>query len=85
MPRLTTRGVCFSRFESDAETLRFPKGGVYGAEHRAENPFRIGVPDVANELTRTLSRMQDEINRLRDEVEHSAHFNLSDSWPPKAA
>lgn len=81
MPRMTTTGIRFNRLDSDAETLRFPEGGVFGRHQQPENRFRIGLPDVGNEITRTIARMQEQINRLRDEVDHG----LSDSWPPKAA
>lgn len=81
MPRTTTTGIRINRLDSDAETLHFPEGGVFGRNQKPENRFRIGLPDVANEVTRTLARMQDQINRIRDDV----HNNLSDSWPPKAA
>lgn len=85
MPRTTTTGVRFNRLDSDAETLRFPEGGVFGRGRQPENRFRIGVPDVSNEITRTLARMQDQINRIRDEVDPSGNHDLHDSWPPKAA
>lgn len=80
MPRMTTT-VYFDRLDSDAETLRFPEGGVHGRTQQPQNRFRIGLPEVGNEITRTLAKMQEQINRLRDEVDHG----LSDSWPPKAA
>lgn len=83
MPRLMTQGVRFERFESDCDVLRFPQGGVHAASARpaTENRFRIGVPDAVSEVTRTLARMQEQLNRLRDEVGTS----LTETWPPKAA
>jgi hypothetical protein len=83
LPRLITSASSLGRIDSDAESLPFPAGGVFGTTPR-RNPFRIGVPSVSNEITRTLARMQDQINRLRDEVE-SSDSPLSDTWPPKAA
>lgn len=81
MPRMMHTGVFFNRLDSDAETLRFPEGGVHGKGPTPENRFRIGIPQVGNEISRTIARMQEQINRLREEVDGG----LSDSWPPKAA
>ncbi len=85
MPRLTTTSIHSERLDSDAEALHFPRGGVFGLRRPPENRFRIGVPDAVNEVTRTLMRMQDQINRLREQVDQTAENYLADTWPPKAA
>jgi hypothetical protein len=77
MPRFVTDGARRNRFDSDAESLPFPVGGVFGRPTQSEEHFE--------EVTYTLERMKQEIDRLRGSVDSALNLPLTDSWGPKAA
>ena len=77
MPRLFTDGTRRNRFESDAESLPFPVGGVFGRPTQSEEHFE--------DVTYSLEGMKQEIDRLRGSVEGVLNLPLTDSWGPKAA
>lgn len=77
MPRLFTDGTRRNRFDSDAETLPFPIGGVFGRPTQTEEHLE--------DVTFTLARMTEEIDRLRASVDGVLNLPPSNRWGPRAA
>lgn len=85
MARLFSKGSAKSRFESDAEVLHFPKGGVFALPSEKAHTNRMTCSDISVEIERALSIAQGHMDRLRNEVDDALRLPLADTWPPRAA
>lgn len=84
MSRLVLRGSRALRFDSDADTLPFPAGGVHAISPGGRRePGSSGLPE---QLELTFERMLRQIDALRDGVEGlTLHFPPPLAWRPPAA
>lgn len=99
MPRLVTDGNAPSRFESDAESLHFPEGGVFGPPAPtprrparslprfkfASSPSPIAHSADTQDVLDTIRRIQRQMDTLPDALEDVLSLPNTDSWPPRAA
>lgn len=86
MPRLHPGSTASNRFDSDAEVLPFPEGGVFG------RPIKRGftetpVGDAAREAELTIERIQRQFDSLRNQVDEVIFHlpNRALAWRPPAA
>lgn len=86
MPRLHPGSAQSKRFESDADTLPFPEGGVFGrpvARGFSETP----ISDASREAELTIERIQRQFDALRAQVDEVI-FHIPSravAWRPPAA
>lgn len=78
MLRLTRKTPRLVRFESNAETLRFPEGGVFG-------PSSSGSLAEGDEVAAAIHRMRIQLDDLRRDVDVVMHLPRGDTWRPRAA
>jgi len=96
MPRFTSDNGAGTKFESDADVLKFPEGGVYGRRDGSDAPELHlegdgdgETIDPIAEVERRFALVQAHLDELADELEESFPFGPAsgddDDWHPSAA
>ncbi len=91
MPRFTQDSGSGTKLESDADSLKFPEGGVFckGADGPDGSLHLEGegeTIDVVREVERSLELVQANLDELSDELAESLPFEaIDDGWRPSAA